>query len=133
MALSNATLIDGATLSATGGTTVNYAPSGKIVPDGVEIVDVDATDYQTRTSVSLRVKMPSYNANTATWSKGKRMVTFVAPKVLASGEVVFPVVRIDVEDHPEMTAAEALELRTRAAQILFDADFDTYFKTGSKA
>lgn len=133
MALSNATLLDGATISATGGTTVNFAPSGKDVKDGVEIVDVGATDYTTRCSISLRVKMPTYNSTTVTWSKGKRMISLIMPKTLASGETVFPVVRIEVEDHPEQTSDERLEMRKRAAQILTDSDFDQYFSTGSKA
>lgn len=133
MALSNATLLDSATISATGGTTVNFAPSGKNIVDGVEIVDTGATDYATRCSVSLRVKMPTYNRNTVSWSKGKRMISLVMPKTLASGETVFPVVRIEVEDHPEQTVAERLEMRKRAAQILTDTDFTQFFDTGSKA
>lgn len=133
MALSNATVLNGATISATGGTTMTFALSGKDVPSGVEIVDVGATSYVTRTSASFKVKMPTYNATSNSWSKGSREVTLVKPKVLASGDVVFPVVRIKVETHPEMTAAEEVELRKEAAQILFDADFETFFVTGSKA
>lgn len=132
MALNNATLSNGTTISVTGGTTVTYALSGKTVPDGVEIVDSGAASYATRSSIQLRVKMPTYNSNTNVWSKGKRMISMVMPKELTDGTIAFPVVRIEVEDHPEMTAAERKELRERAAQILFDSDFTQYFETGSK-
>lgn len=133
MALSNATLVAGATISVTGGTTQTFAPSGTPVPDGVEIVDVNEADYRLRTRITNRAKMPSYNSVTATYSKGKRMVNIIKPKVLASGETVFPVVRIEYEDHPEMTAAECLELRKIAAQTLVDSDWTQFFDTGSKA
>jgi len=133
MALSNATLLDGATVSATGGTTQTFAPSGKDVPNGVEIVDVGATSYVTRESISFKVKMPTYNANSNTYSKGNREVTLVAPQVLSTGEVAFNVVRIKVEVHPELSAADEEELRKKAAQVLFDSDFSQFFTTGSKA
>lgn len=133
MALSNATLLNGATNSATGGTTMNFSPSGKDVPNGVEIVDVGATDFVTRTTISFKAKMPTYNATTNTWSKGSREVTLVKPKVLSDGTVSFPVVRIKVETHPEMSAAEETELRSEAAQLLFDSDFWLFWQTGSKA
>lgn len=133
MALNGSTVLNGATISATGGTTITFGVSGKDVPNGVEIVDVGATDYTVRTSATFKVKMPNYNSVTGTWSKGKREIVLVKPKILASGALVFPLCRIDVEDHPEMSAAEALELRKEAAQLLTDSDFDLFFTTGSKA
>lgn len=133
MALTNATLLNGATISATGGTTVNFAPSGTEVPDGVEIIDTGAADYRTRVKISCRSKMPTYNSATQTYSKGKRMVNITFPKILASGETVFPIVRLEVEDHPEQTAAERLEMLKYISQVCFDADFATFFTTGSKA
>jgi hypothetical protein len=42
-------------------------------------------------------------------------------------------VRIKVEVHPELAAADEEELRKKAAQVLFDSDFSLFFTTGSKA
>lgn len=133
MAITNATLVTGATISVSGGITANFTPSGTVVADGVEIVHSEEADYRIRTRISFRAKMPSYNSVTATYSKGKRFVLLTVPKILASGETIFPVIRIEVDDHPEMTAAERLEHRKKAAQVLCGANFELFFSTGSKA
>lgn len=133
MALANATLITGTTLSATGGTTVNFAPSGKTVENGVEIIDTGATDFRTRTSIQCRSKMPTYNPALKAYAKGRNFVTFVMPILLADGTPAFPTIRVEVDYHPEQTAAHRLDMRKMAAQILFNASFTQFFETGSKA
>lgn len=133
MALSNATLLTGATLSASGGSTLTFNPSGTEVPDGVELIDVGEADYRIRRRITCRAKMPSYNTALKVYSKGKRYVNIIFPKIIASGETVFPTVRMEFEDHPEQTAAERQDMRYIASQVAFDPDFTAFFTTGSKA
>lgn len=133
MALANATLVTGATISVTGGSTMTLAPSGKEVPEGIELIDVNAADYRTRTSVTCRSKTPAYNSGTQQYSKGRNFVTVIQPKILADLSTVFPTARIELDFHPEQTAAERLEMRKLLAQTLVDSDFETFWVTGSRA
>lgn len=133
MALSNATLIAGATITTTGGTTLNFAPSSQISLDGIELINTDEADFRIRKRITCRSKSPSYNSAANLWSKGKNFVTLIAPKILADLTVTFPTGRIELDYHPEMTAAERLEMRKLLAQSLLDTDFEKFWETGSKA
>lgn len=132
MSLTNAVLKAGATASApTGGTDVTFAPTGISVPNGLHIAVPADTDYRTRRNMTVKVKYPSLS--NGVYSKDKKSITFVVPKILASGETVFNLIRIEREVHPESTAAEAFELSMIGAQILSDADFLTFWSGGSLA
>jgi hypothetical protein len=50
---------------------------------------------------------------------------------LASGKVVFNVIRIEREVHPEFSAANATDLNKVGAQLLFDTDMDNFWAAGS--
>lgn len=132
MSLSAATLLTGSTVSATGGTTVTFNPTGKNISGGIEIVDINAADVRTATAIVARSQMPVYNQGTQTWSGGRRNMSIVVPIILADGNMYFPVIRMEMVYHPEMTAASKLELRKLAAQTLFRSDFTTFWDTGSR-
>lgn len=131
MALSNATLVTGATISVTGGSTVTFNPSVQKT-DSVDLIDIGASDERTQTKISCRSVAPVYTNSTASYSKGKRFVTVTVPVILANGETVFDAIRIEMTYHPEETAASRLDRRKMAAQVLFNASFDTFFVTGSR-
>lgn len=132
MSLQNATLSSGSTVSATGGTTITFNPTGQVITGGLEIVDINAADVRTAKAIVARSRMHTYNQGTQTWSGGRRNLSLKAPIILADGNMYFPVVRIEIVDHPEMSAADKLEMRKLAAQTLINSNFTAFWDTGSR-
>lgn len=133
MSVQNATLLVGGTVSATGGTSTAFAPNGAQVTGGVQIVDSTNTNAVTRASITCRtIKNAVLDLTTGVYTgKSKRQAQLVRPKVLASGRVIFPLIRIEIEDHPDMSAAERAALRTEGAQLLIDSDFTNFWEMGA--
>lgn len=131
MGIKNASILVGTTASAAGGTALAFTTDSQTVPNGVHVVDAAATDFRTATSLTARnFKIPSVDKD-GVYSKGRRGMTLVKPKILASGKTVFPLGRVEIEDHPEMTQAEKDELRLETAQLLFNANFVPFWRVGS--
>jgi hypothetical protein len=119
--------------SVTGGTDVTYTEDGQEVPNGTHLVDSSVTDFRTRSNIKLQNRIPTYNSLTGEYSKDKKTVTLVCPKILESGKTVYNLIRIEREVHPESTAAEAAELNIQGAQLLFDSDAANFWAVGSLA
>lgn len=133
MGLQNATLLVGATVSAAGGTSTAFVPNGATVTGGIQVVDSTNTNAVTRASMTFRtIKQAVLDTMSGLFSgKIKRQGQLVRPKVTASGRVVFPLVRIEVEFSPENTDAEISALLSEGAQLLTDTDFTNFWKIGS--
>lgn len=133
MGLQNATLMVGATVSSTGGASTAFAANGASVVNGVQVIDSTSTNAITRASMTFRtIKQAVLDALTGLFTgKIKRQGQLVRPKVTASGRVVFPLIRIELEVSPESTDAEIIALMNEGAMMLTDADFIPFWKTGS--
>lgn len=133
MGVQNATLLVGGTVATTGGTSTAFVPNGATISGGIQIVDSVNTNAVTRASITLKtIKSAVFDMITGLFTgKTKRQIQLVRPKVLASGRVVFPLVRIEVEAHPENTDAEVSALLSEGAQLLADSDFVSFWKIGS--
>lgn len=131
MAINNSAISDGATTSFTGGTSKTLSASGVTIANGIQVIDASVTDFRIRPAITFKNSVPKLDNATGEWGKGSRKATIVLPKILASGKQGFPCVRISLEDFPEMTQAEIDKLRSYAAQILQDADFDAFWRTGA--
>lgn len=135
MGVQNATLLVGATVSATGGTSTAFVPNGASVNGGVQVVDSTNTNAVTRASMTFKtIKQAVLDMVTGLFTgKTKRQAQLVRPKVLANGRVVFPLIRIELEVHPENTDAEITALMAEGAQMLTDPDFTSFWKLGNLA
>lgn len=133
MGLQNATLLVGATVAATGGTSTSFATNGSPVSGGIQVIDATNTNAVTRASITFRtIKQATLDLVSGLFTgKIKRQAQLVRPKVTASGRVVFPLVRIELEYSPENTDAEITALINEGAQLLVDADFTSFWKIGS--
>lgn len=130
MAIKGATIKEGATPAFTGGSDVIYketATKGSGVVTSVAAV----ADYRVRPSTIHTVKLPEYNAATGKWSKGKRGLIHKRPKLDTDGSLVLPLVRIEVEDHPIMSAAEITALWAWIAQVATDSEYEDFRQTGA--
>lgn len=135
MGIANATLLVGGTVSASGGTSTAFVPNGSQVTGGIQVVDSTNTNAVTRASMTFRtIKQAVLDSVSGLFTgKIKRQAQLVRPKVLSSGRVVFPLVRIELEFHPDNSDAEISALLSEGAQLLIDSDFTSFWKIGSQA
>lgn len=130
MSLNGLTILEGATCSATGGTSKTFVANGTTVKGGIQVVDTSQTDARIRPSITATSKS-AVMAKDGSWSPEKRDIVVTRPKLLADGTVFFNSQRIITSFHPETTLAEIAELYNAGAQLNFDADLNNYRAIGS--
>jgi ribosome-interacting GTPase 1 len=122
-------------LNATGGTTVGgtsttFQEDGVEVKNGIHVSNVSQADFTIRENITFKTRNPQL-ASDGTYSKAKRSISIVVPKKLADLSTSFNLVRIEVEAHPETTAAELTNLHMLGAQMFTDADVTSFLVVGS--
>lgn len=130
MSLKTHTIQEGATLSQTGGTSASYEelPS---TGAGVLVGKMTETDATIRPTSLFTARQATYNASTGEYSKGKRTARHRRPIKVASGKTVFPFISVEIEDHPEMTAAQKQQLWDWLGQLCLDSEFANFRNNGS--
>jgi hypothetical protein len=123
-------LSDGGTTATTGGSAQSFSRTATAVTNGYEYADVSEADFLARQKVILKARMPSLQS-TGEWSKQKLHASFVFPFTLADGSVSFSVARVEVEYHPEATAAHVAELREMVGQLAIMAGLDDLYQAGT--
>lgn len=131
MGAQNLSILTGTTLSATGGTAQNFTPDGVVIPSGLHLADAGQASFKLRNQISLKTKNPALV--NGVYGKGKRWITLTVPMETAALEIVFNLVRIEIEVHAEMSAADFTDMTKRAAQLLFDSDLTSFLATGNLA
>jgi hypothetical protein len=131
MSLKNMSVQTGATFGAmVGGTALVFSDDGVTIPNGVHLVVPATSDYRVRQSITAKYKPPAV-ATDGVYGKDKKTFSYTVPQILASGKIVFNVVRVEREVHPELSAAAALDLLVIAGQLCFDADTTNFWAAGS--
>lgn len=128
MAIRNATILTGATISAAGGTSSTLKVTGQKVDNGVQVADFSISDIRLRPSITFKCR-PAAMQRDGSWSKQKAEYTIRMPKLLANGTIAINYARGSVEVHPESTDIEITKLITWDAQLKFDADFSDFIKS----
>lgn len=130
MPIKGSTLLSGATVSATGGTSKTYDLTGAVIKRGVQVMDNSVSDFRLRPFINVKTKQPaSKNGHFTKWNNE---IVLVFPKLDTDGvTVIYPLVRIIAEPHPAQSDAEITAMLTMAAQAPVDADFSAFFKTGA--
>lgn len=127
MALRNATILTGATISATGGTASTLKATGLVVTGGVQVCDFGVADIRLRPTITFKSR-PAQLQRDGSWSKQKVDYTIRQPKLLADGSTVVNFASGTISVHPETTDAELTKLISWNCQINFDADFTDFVK-----
>lgn len=133
MPINNATILEGCTIAATGGTSKTLEITNARIPGGVQVADFSVSDFRIRPTYTFRSRPAAPLKVGIGFSKSKNTVSITRPKLLANGTYAYPVRRIEIEDHPEMSLAESQALTLLAAQILIDTDFAKFRENGSLA
>lgn len=124
------TLLDGGTSSTAGGSSQQFDRTSTPVNNGYEYADVAEADFFARQKVILASRMPSLQSD-GSWSKQKTSCRFVSPITLADGTISYNVTRMEVEIHPESTAAQLAEHREYGAQMALDSELDDLYTAGT--
>lgn len=124
----NATILSGATISATGGTASTLKTTGLQVPSGVQVSDSSIADIRLRPTITFKGK-PAAVQRDGSWSKQKSEWTVRMPKILADGTTTINFASGTISVHPESTDVEIVKLIAWNCQILFDADFTDFVKS----
>lgn len=130
MSLVNLTLASGATVSAAGGTVVNFGPSGAVVNRGIQVVDVAEADIRTQDMVTFKSVRGALQSD-GTWSKNRFTAKVTCPDLLSDGSQDFPSIEINYVGSPINTAAKLAALKSFAAQLLIDSDTTLFWQNGS--
>lgn len=131
MPINGATILTGATISATGGTSSTLTLTGAEVKHGLQVADMGIADYRVRPFINFKQKQPNLVNNV--YSKARNEAMIAMPKILGTSIITFPLLRISFEPHPECTDAENVKLISWGAQLLFRSDFVNFLKYGSLA
>lgn len=132
MSITNCSILSGATVSATGGTAINFQPDGLDVANGIHVSDIAGVDFRTRKGITFKARQPRAQTD-GSYSKGKHSATLAVPRVNANGVVEYPLIRIECEYSAENSTAEIDQMLVLGAQLCTDPDFATFWRTGSKA
>lgn len=131
MALKNMSLLTGATIAPSGGTALVFADNGVTISNGIQLIVPGDTDYQTRRTATVKYRPAAVDVKTGSYGKDKKSISLSKPVVLTDGRVVFNTIRVEREMHPSVAAADCLEMNKLAAQMLVDADTDSFWANGS--
>ncbi len=132
MSISTASVLKDGTLSATGGTASALTTLGESLSEHKAYVD--GPDFLTRSDISFTVKAPKVSSGAPNGYTQHRSICLIkTPLVLDNGNTTVNTVKIEFSTDVETTDAEKETLRVYAAQLLFDSDFDDFWKHGSLA
>lgn len=133
MSLSNAAVVTGGTLSVAGGSALTFSSFGSS-PGVVELGVPADTDFRLRRTATCQYKAPRVSKDAPNgYTQARAIATYRKPKLLANGKYTVNTIQVSIQYDPETTDAEKQELMDVAAQFGFDADFVSFFKSGSLA
>lgn len=128
MSIRNATILTGATIAATGGTSSTLKATGAVIAGGIQVVDASITDIRLRPTITFKARPASLQRD-GSYSKQKVDYTIRMPKLLADGTVGLNLSSGTLSVHPESTTAEIVKLCTWSSQIYFDTDFTDFVQS----
>jgi len=130
MSIQNATLKENATsLTVVGGDDLVFTTDGETVKSGVHTSAAAVTDFRVRPQITLQNRNP--RLVNGVFTKGKRTIKAVFPKILADGSISYNVWRHECEVHPECSVAEYDNQALINAQILSQTVYRNFLLTGS--
>lgn len=115
-------------LDVVGGTDQSFSVDGREVKNGNNYVDLSEDNFYVRQSVTLQSRSSVLQPD-GSYSKQKRTGIHRVPFIGDDGEAKQTIVRMIVEYPPEVTPAELLQIRQRAAQLI--SGLDNFWNVGA--
>jgi hypothetical protein len=129
MPIKGAVIKSGATVSQTGGTDTTYSTAASSGP-GVLTMDNSVADARLRPT-SLFLSRAATLGSDGDFGKGKVSAIHRRPVLNSEGKLKFPLMRVEFEDYPGLTAAERQAFWDWLAQLCIDADYSNFRNYGS--
>lgn len=126
--IKNLIMKKGTTVGFTGGTDQTFRMDGMSIPMGIHIADVNPEDLTLQEHITFKTRSPKLTGRA--WSKAKRQISYVVPQTV-DDEVVFNVVRLEIEFHPRITMSQLAVLRSNAAQLVAGSATTDFFNLGT--
>lgn len=127
------TILDGATISATGGTAKTFSQDGRTIPNGRYFGDGSEFDIRKRDTLLL-TNLPEKAVNGGTqYSKGRRTSKAVVHDVDADSGLPYEAVNISVLVTKDVRCSSTMLALAvnRVTQLLFDSELSTFNTTGA--
>lgn len=131
MPINGLSIADSATsLSVTGGTAQAFTPDGQSVTNGVHIACASVADFRVRPHITFKNKNPQRKAD-GTFTMGTQEVVITEPWLdTTTGIVHYVTHTIERRYSPVIPAATLKNARYKAAQLMFDADTESFNTAG---
>lgn len=133
MSLVNLGLLEGATLTAAGGTAVNFTPANGGVAGQIYLANATEADFRLRETVQAKASVPTQQAN-GEWSKDRRSMVINIPIYDSVSETYDKVTfRLERVAPVFATPTQLVSATGMAGQLCFDTDTAAFWATGSYA
>lgn len=133
MSMTSLGLLEGATLSATGGTAITYTPANGGAIGQLYLANASEEDFRLRETIQAKAVIPSRQSD-GSWSKDRRNVTLVVPvHDVGTGEYENITFRLERVAPVFATTAQKAAAGKLAAQFIFDNDTESFWNAGSYA
>lgn len=116
-------------IAPTGGSAKAFAVDGQTVTNGAHYSDGATADFRVRPHLTVKNRNPQRQSD-GTYSKGKKELILTVPFLKANGTIAFCTDRYSHEYDPEVTAASDKDIRFMMAQLLFDAEMESFHVSG---
>lgn len=130
MSVNGVALNEGATYTPAGGSAITFDATGESVANGIVCHNASETDFFQREKLYATSRQPAIGSD-GDYTKMKNSLRIVRPSTLTSGKVVYNLIRIELEVHPEDGATEVSNLRTLGLAALNSTSLDDFFESGS--
>lgn len=133
--LNTASIDIGATLTPSGGTATTLKTKKMISARNMHILYLDDNSaLNDQTTVECSQKEPRVNSGAPNgYTQARNILLVKDPFLLDNGETTINSIRVEQSCDAELTAAEKLELRVKAALMLIDSDLQEFWDEQSLA
>jgi len=131
MSIASSALLEGSTIAASGGTSVNLLVRGGDFTSVKTILD-DSSSFLEQTRVDFTTRAPNVNTGAPNgYTQIRNSVKIAKPKVLLNGNSTLNTITVSLGCDVETSIAEKGELLKLIAQVLTDASFDDFWQSQS--
>lgn len=124
MSLNNASILESATISVTGGTALDFSSLGGNTLGQNKLVVPADVDFKTRRSINCVAKEPRINVDKPNgYTQARQSAVLSIPRVLDNGLLSVDTIKVEIATDVETTVAEKQEMLKLGAQICTDSDF----------
>lgn len=128
MSLTTLSLLEASTVSASGGTALDFTTAGGSTDKNKLIVPAD-TDLREQRSLDLSVRRPRVQASAPNgYTQGRSIAVLKFPHTLANGNLTVDTIRIEMSTDVETSVANKSEMMSLAAQTIIDSEMSDFWK-----